>query len=73
MFFIFLLIDYCKTHGVPERTYYAAKDAAIRAKLDATYRLHEHGTMITTPGFEMLGSLAQDGPTVEESKAQSEK
>ena len=52
-FTLFLTIDFVKT-------------AYGHRKLDALYRSTSHGTMITSPGFEMLGALAQDGPTVEE-------
>jgi hypothetical protein len=52
-FALFLTIDFVKT-------------AYDHRKLDALYRSTSHGTMITTPGFELLGCLAQDGPTVEE-------
>lgn len=32
---------------------------------DREYRSAHRGTMITTPGFEALGALAQDGPSPE--------
>ena len=44
----FLTIDYAKTQYE-------------HRKLDTLYRSEWRGTMFTTPGFEMLGALAQDG------------
>ena len=44
----FLTIDYVKTQYE-------------HRKLDTLYRSERRGTMFTTPGFEMLGALAQDG------------
>jgi hypothetical protein len=52
MFALFLTIDF-------------VKEVHSHRKLDALYRSEERGTMITTSGFELLGALAQDGPTVE--------
>ena len=50
-----------------------AKGVYNHRKLDALYRSTSHGTMITSLGFEGLGALAQDGPTVEEPKVPTEK
>ena len=55
MFAIFLTIDF-------------VKEAYAHRKLDTLYRSEERGTMITTPGFELLGALAQDGPAVEKTE-----
>jgi len=44
------------------------KEEYSHRKLDTLYRSKSRGTMITTPGYEMLGALAQDGPAVEENK-----
>jgi len=48
MFSVFLGIDFLKMRWE-------------HSKLDKVYRSKPRGTMFTTPGFEALGALAQDG------------
>jgi len=54
-FAVFITIDYLKTMH-------------RHLRLDAQYRSRVHGTMYTTPGYEALGALAQDGPSIDKSE-----